>query len=224
MDREAWCAAIHGVAKSRTRLSNGTELNWTERMPAGEGCCEPPSPLQHLGHHLVKSARQAEKAPYLLGFSVQLFRLSFRAHYTYFPAIASTTHFKWLFTWKWCLSSQLSCWCWLKKKRKTNYFSLLLCAGFLLWQAGATLRCHVRAAYCGGFSCCGAQVLGPRASVVMAGRPWSMGLEKEKATHSRILAWRIPETEEPGGLLFMGSHRVGHDWSNLAAAAAASRG
>ena len=40
------------------------------------------------------------------------------------------------------------------------------------------------------------------------------------ATHSSILAWRIPETGEPGGLPFMGSHRVGHDWSDLAAAAA----
>ena len=40
------------------------------------------------------------------------------------------------------------------------------------------------------------------------------------ATHSSILAWRIPGTEEPGGLLSMGSHRVGHDWSDLAAAAA----
>ena len=36
-------------------------------------------------------------------------------------------------------------------------------------------------------------------------------LEKEMATHSIILAWRIPETEEPSGLLSMGSHRVGHD-------------
>ena len=40
------------------------------------------------------------------------------------------------------------------------------------------------------------------------------------ATHSSVLAWRIPGTGEPGGLLSMGSHRVGHDWSNLAAAAA----
>ena len=39
------------------------------------------------------------------------------------------------------------------------------------------------------------------------------------ATHSSILAWRIPGTEEPGGLPSMGSHRVGHDWSDLAAAA-----
>ena len=45
-------------------------------------------------------------------------------------------------------------------------------------------------------------------------------LEKEMATHSRVLAWRIPGTGEPGGLLSVGSHRVGHDWSDLAAAAA----
>ena len=47
-------------------------------------------------------------------------------------------------------------------------------------------------------------------------------LEKEMATHSSVLAWRIPGTGEPGGLQSMGSHRVGHDWSNLAAAAAAA--
>ena len=43
-------------------------------------------------------------------------------------------------------------------------------------------------------------------------------LEKEMATHSSDLAWRIPGTEEPGGPLSMGSHRVGHNWSDLAAA------
>ena len=36
-------------------------------------------------------------------------------------------------------------------------------------------------------------------------------LEKEMATHSSVLAWRIPEMAEPGGLPSMGSHRVGHD-------------
>ena len=46
-------------------------------------------------------------------------------------------------------------------------------------------------------------------------------LEKEMATHSSVLAWRIPGTGEPGGQPSMGSHRVGHDWSDLAAAAAA---
>ena len=46
-------------------------------------------------------------------------------------------------------------------------------------------------------------------------------LEKEMATHSSVLAWRIPGTGEPGGRPSMGLHRVGHDWSDLAAAAAA---
>ena len=36
-------------------------------------------------------------------------------------------------------------------------------------------------------------------------------LEKEMATHSSVLAWRIPGTAEPGGLWSLGSHRVGHD-------------
>ena len=48
-------------------------------------------------------------------------------------------------------------------------------------------------------------------------------LEKEMATHSSVLAWRITGTGEPGGLPSMGSHRVEHDCSDLAAAAAASK-
>ena len=44
-------------------------------------------------------------------------------------------------------------------------------------------------------------------------------LEKEMATHSSVLAWRIPGTGEPGGLPSMGSRRVRHDWSDLAAVA-----
>ena len=43
-------------------------------------------------------------------------------------------------------------------------------------------------------------------------------LEKEMATHSSVLAWRIPGMGEPGGLPSMGLHGVGHDWSELAAA------
>ena len=46
-------------------------------------------------------------------------------------------------------------------------------------------------------------------------------MEKEMATDSSTPPWRIPGTEEPGGLLSMESLRVRHDWSNLAAAAAA---
>ena len=43
------------------------------------------------------------------------------------------------------------------------------------------------------------------------------------ATHSSVLAWRIAGTQEPSGLPSMGLHRVGHDWSDLAAAAAAAK-
>ena len=49
-------------------------------------------------------------------------------------------------------------------------------------------------------------------------------LEKEIATHSSVLAWRIPGTGEPGGLPSTGSHRVRHDWSDAAAAAAVFTG
>ena len=47
-------------------------------------------------------------------------------------------------------------------------------------------------------------------------------LEKEMATHSSVIAWRIPGMGEPDGLPSMGSHRVWHDWSDLEAAAAAA--
>ena len=47
-------------------------------------------------------------------------------------------------------------------------------------------------------------------------------LEKEMATHFSVLVWRIPGTGEPGGLPSMGLHRVRHNWSNLAAVAAAT--
>ena len=49
-------------------------------------------------------------------------------------------------------------------------------------------------------------------------------LEKEMATHSSVLAWRIPGMGKPGVLPSVGSHRVRHDWSDLAAAAAAAAG
>ena len=45
---------------------------------------------------------------------------------------------------------------------------------------------------------------------------WEAPLEEGMATHSSILAWRIPWTEEPGRLQSLGSHRVGHNWSDLA--------
>ena len=50
---------------------------------------------------------------------------------------------------------------------------------------------------------------------------WEDPLEKGTATHCSILAWRIPWMEKPGRLQSVGSHRVGHEWSDLAVAAAA---
>ena len=44
---------------------------------------------------------------------------------------------------------------------------------------------------------------------------WEDPLEKGMATHSSILAWRIPWTEEPGGLQSTGSQTVGHEWANM---------
>ena len=52
-------------------------------------------------------------------------------------------------------------------------------------------------------------ILLPLGSVI--GESLNLSKEKEMATHSSVLAWRIPGTEEPGGLPSMGSHRVGHD-------------
>ena len=48
-------------------------------------------------------------------------------------------------------------------------------------------------------------------------------LEKEMATHSSVLAWRIPGPEEPGGLPSMGLHRVGHDQSDFSSSSSSSR-
>ena len=83
---------------------------------------------------------------------------------------------------------------------------------FLLKQSGAIT-------YPKPFSPLGAQLeLKPRSiSHLKKLLPKEGKLEKEMATHSSVLAWRIPGTGEPCGLPSVGSHRVGHDWSDLAA-------
>ena len=53
-------------------------------------------------------------------------------------------------------------------------------------------------------------------SPLLSMHPTYTSLEKEMTTHSSILAWKIPWTEEPGRLLSIGLQRVGHNWSNLA--------
>ena len=71
---------------------------------------------------------------------------------------------------------------------------------------------------CGRRSLVGCCPWGRRAGHTCSDLACMHALEKEMATLSSILAWRIPGTEEPGRLLSMGSHRVRHDWNDLAAA------
>ena len=89
-----------------------------------------------------------------------------------------------------------------------NMFGVWMCK-FLKWPCSLYLPV-------------GSQMVLWIASVAISGvRPdLKTDMETEMATHSSVLAWRIPGTGEPDGLPSMGSHRVRHDWSNLAAAAA----
>ena len=65
-----------------------------------------------------------------------------------------------------------------------------MCAGVLsLQRAGATLHCNAQASYCGGFSCCGARALGVWASVVVACRLSSCGLQALELRLSSCGAW-----------------------------------
>ena len=72
-----------------------------------------------------------------------------------------------------------------------NYHNLFICLGFPGGSDGKASACNP----------------GDQGLIPGSGR----SLEKEMATHSSILAWRTPWTEEPGGLPSTGSHRVGHD-------------
>ena len=114
------------------------------------------------------------------------------------------------------------------------YFPLmLLMLIYLIWGILASSTEKAMATHSIQYSCLESPMDGGAwwAAVhgVAKGQTWLSGftfpfhfhaLEKEMATHSRVLAWRIPGTAEPGGLPSKGSHRVGHDWSDLAAAAA----
>ena len=130
------------------------------------------------------------------------------------------------------------------------YGSSMLCSLFSRYgEWGLLFSCSMLASHHGGFFCCGVQALGNGTPLqysclenpVDGGAWWAAvhgvtrsqtqlsdftftshfpALEKEMATHSSVLAWRIPGTGELGGLLSLGSHRVGHDWSDLAAVAA----
>ena len=167
MDREAWCAAIHGVTKSWTWLSDWTELNWT----------------------------QVYVCLYIYYFSDSFSLLVITKYWVYFTVLNVT--------------SLLVIY--------VMYNSMYIREG-----SGTLLQ----------YSCLENPMAGGAWKAAVHGIAEGQtrlsdltftfhlhALEKEMATHSSVLASRIPGMGVPGGLPSMGSHRVGHGWSNLAAAA-----
>ena len=146
MDREAWCAAIHGVAKSWTRLSDWTDLNWTDGSTSS-----PQRPPQNSP--VLSRQKGFQDLAVVPGW--HSFRLS-GAH--------------------WVI------------KRKV-FKSLLLTEYLMSWTSVVAQM---------------VKNLPARWEMRVWSRCWEDPLEKGMATHSRILAWRIPWTEKPGGLQSMG--------------------
>ena len=90
------------------------------------------------------------------------------------------------------------------------------CLSMFVWRSECQYA-HVSVWVC-EWECTGGQVwdcLSVKVFWLMWAVPWNC-IQKEMATHSSVLAWRIPGMGEPGGLPSMGSHRVGNDWSDLA--------
>ena len=199
MDRGAWWAAVHGVSKSQTRLSDLTftfhfhalekamathssVLAW--RIPGMEeawgaavyGVAQSQTGLKRLS----SSSRQL-----LCGLCVLCCAKSLQSCLTLCDPMecsppGSSVHG--------VLQARILEWVAMPPSRRSSWRGDWTCFSFV--------------------SCFGRQFL----PLVPPG-------EKEMATHSSILAYRILWTEEPGGLLSIGSHRVGHNWSDLAAAA-----
>ena len=170
--REAWHAAIHGVTKSQTRLSNWTELNWCS-------IC--------VDNNL---------------------------DYTWTSQMSNMLCLQW----RTCF-----------KKKDISYSKLCLLnerpfLRYILIYTPLQYSCLENPMDRGAWW----------AAVHGVAKSWTRlsdftftfpvpALGKEMATHSSVIAWRVPGMREPGGLPSMGSHRVGHDWSNLAAAAAVTK-
>ena len=163
MDREAWHAAVHGVTRSRTRLSNWTDLNWGYKASSEKAqFCQ--QSVRYLS--LIKGTRVIgpERIKPILNHPLPMTLRQLRGFLeitSYGPPL------------------------------QYSFLDNPMDRG--AWKAA---------------------VLG-----VAEGRTWLSNfiftfhfhtLEKEMATHSSVLAWRTPGTGEPGGLLSMGSHRVGH--------------
>ena len=187
MDREAWRAAIHGVAKSRTWLSDWTELNWTDYSQNN-------SALTNC--QIVLGIPENSQTMFLEA----LYPLQEKAMATHSNTLA------WKIPWteetvrlqsmgshrvrhNWATSLSLFTFMhWRRKGQPTPVFLLGESQGRGAWWAA---------------------VYG-----VAQSRTRLKRLSSSSSTHSSILAWRIPWTEEPGSLQSMRSWRVRQNWMN----------
>ena len=166
IDREAWRVAVHGVAKSWTRLSNWTELNW-------DSSC--------FGNLLLGTENLKDNG------TTKEDELKDRAELDY----GGSAHYvrrHWL---------------------KSRPWSQNVCLWIPWWLSSKEASCNAEAAGDAGLQ---DRSLG-----------WEDPLKEGMTTHSSVLAWRIPWTEEPGGQQSNGWQRVGQDWSDLAGAPFTSR-
>ena len=208
MDREAWRAVIHGVAKSRTPLSDWTELNWMD-FPGGSVIKNPPANAKNVSSIPVSGRSLGEENGNPLQYSCLGNPMDSG---TCWATVHGVT--------------KESCRTWWLNKNNNNGVSISMP------PSPSPFCIHVHSLCLCLWFCLeiGLSVPFPKFQiyVLVDSRTWLShftftfhfhALEKEMATHSSVLAWRIPGTGEPGGLPSMGPHRVRHDWSDLAAAA-----
>ena len=187
MDREAWRAAIHGVVKSRTRLSGWTDLNWTEGSQS----------ILYL--HSPCAGDCETTLDLILWVWVDFFSMAHERK-----------------VWLWVIACQ---------DPSHNQTDLLVEVLELTPSGegnGNPLQYSCLENPMGGGAWWAAVHGVARSRTRLSDFTFTFhfhALEKAMATHSSVLAWRTPGMGEPGGLPSLGSHRVRHDWSDLAAAA-----
>ena len=165
MDREAWHAAVYGVARSRTRLSNWSNLNWGYKSSSEKAqFCQ--QSVRYLGLIISEGTRVIgpERIKPILNHPLPMILRQLREFLgitSYSPPLQYSF-----------LENPMDRGAWKA--------TVLGVAEGWTWLSDFTFTFHFHA------------------------------LEKEMATHCCVRAWRTPGTGEPGGLLSMGSHRVGH--------------